>query len=128
MPGMGPMGNAGPMPGVDTTGAPAGQRIGQEVVWTYELPKGNTLEVYVDDDGNVDQVTASGVKWGSVKTARGITLGDRYKTVLARYGFPDQHESLGALQMIRYTDRFNIAFILDPRKLTVVAIVVSRPS
>jgi hypothetical protein len=130
MPGGLPGGMPGAMPGAvtDTSGATPSSQPGQEVIWSYDMPKGNSLEIYVDEDGVVDQVTVTGFKWSSIKTSRGITLGDPYKRVLAKYGFPDKHESMGTLQMIRYTEHNNVAFIFDSTTLKVVGIIVSRPS
>ncbi len=130
MPGMPPG-----MPGME--GAPTPQTSGgsaqpegvrQSVIWTYELPKARTLDVYVDSDGSVEQVRVSGFVWTNVKTAKGITLGDAYKKVLAKYGFPNSHERRGGLWLAHYTDPDNITFVFDSKRLKVVAISVFRPS
>lgn len=138
MPGMpgatGIAGAMGAMPGLGmaqtAVSQPSGQGEPSEVVWTYDLPNNNTLQVYVDEDGRIDQVTCSGFNWSKLKTSRGITLGTPYKRVLAKYGYPDKHEDLGGgtLKMISYTQKNNVSFVFEPKKMRVVAIIVSRAS
>jgi hypothetical protein len=118
MPGTSPM---GPMPV-----SPGGQQqpAGDEVRWTYELPKnGPSVEFIVDDD-LVSQITVSASKpWPAAKTAKGVKIGDDYKTVLLKYGYPDKQEYVGRYLRVGYLQRSNIMFTLRDSK-TVVGITI----
>jgi len=122
MPGTMPMVSPmSPMPGAP--GSESGAAEPEDVRWTYLLPKGGpTIEVIVSEDV-VAQITVSGRKWASARTAKGVTLGDNYKKVLITYGYPDKHEYAGNYLRVGYLQKSNIMFTLRDSK-TVVGITI----
>jgi hypothetical protein len=116
-----------PATGAPTTGAadpnalPNGANPG-EVTWIYTKPNGSDLEFTFSADGRVIQIRATGYT-GTVRTAKGIALGQSYGTVIAKYGFPENQDQQGAILNARYTDKDHVAFQFYNQKL--VAIIVA---
>jgi hypothetical protein len=66
----------------DTSGA---SQQGNAVKWVYVRPNGGTLEFWINEDGRVAQIAASGPS-GTAVTSKGIKLGSTYAQVLTSYG------------------------------------------
>lgn len=113
------------MPGMGAPLVP-GQQIQRkgppEVVWIYRFPKNKTLEFIVSPDGRVMQIAAYGVEWPGIGTALGIRLGDTYKDVILKYGFPESHDKTGIELIAKYSDKHRAVFTFVGR--IVVAITI----
>ena len=121
MPGTAPM----PLgPGYTTPGANQNeQAASDDIRWTYDLPKGKTIE-FIVNAGIISQITVSGSKnFQGVKTSKGVTIGDNYKKILLTYGYPDKQEYAGRYLRVGYLERSNIMFTLRDSK-TVVGITI----
>lgn len=81
-----------------------------EVTWIYGFAKNKTLEFIINPDGYVIQIAAYGAQWPSIRTSRGITLGDTYKEVILSYGYPELHQMTGIELITKYADRHRAAF------------------
>lgn len=99
----------GGMPGMPGASAPA-RRTPPEITWIYNFPKNQRLEFIITPDGRVVQIAAFGVDWPLIKTSLGIKLGDSYKDVLLKYGFPERHDKQGLEMTARYTERHRAIF------------------
>jgi hypothetical protein len=124
MAGMGgtPAGIGLPSIGLRTT--PGGMMYEQETTLIYERPGGVIYEFLVNKDGYVVQAKAIGYedKSGLARTSRGIKLGDTYQKVVAAYGWPKQHQNMGATLYVSYPNH-HVAFQLYDNK--VVSIIVA---
>ncbi len=133
MPGV-PLGGlpTGPLtPGYGPTPPPGGAQqqtvTEQTVTWRYEFPSGISLDVTVNAGGTVTQVTVAGRSaWPLSRTSRGIRLTNTYKEVLYKYGYPENHESLGAFLRISYLNRSRAVFTFQGK--TLVGITIALPS
>lgn len=134
--GLGP----GALPGLSSVGGPPGsglspmpvgpggsgeqQPASDEIRWTYDLPKNGPTVEFIVDDGLVSQITVTASKaWAPAKTTKGVKIGDDYKTVLLKYGYPDKQEYVGRYLRVGYLQRSNIMFTLRDSK-TVVGITI----
>jgi hypothetical protein len=91
---------------VQTTGPP-------EVTWVYRFPKNRTLEVLLNPSGIIVQISVIGISWANVSTSRGIKLGNTYKDILVKYGYPESHQQSGIEQLqVRYPDKHHVVFSL----------------
>jgi hypothetical protein len=128
-PGMGAMPGPGGM-----MGAPGGSSTGPEtssaLLWIYN--KGTTrLEFLINEDGKVAQISVAApaknlvktvtTKMGkpvAVKTARGVTLGSGYNSVVERYGFPERTRLImgGRFDESYFTKDYHAAFTVDALK------------
>lgn len=116
-------GGGGGMPGPGGTENQFG--VETETLYRYQVKGGYTYVFLTNKDGRVIQMTAYGLKPNpKVRTKRGITLGDTYKKVIKAYGYPTEHEYSGLVYALRY-NKLNVAFILDAKKHTVIAIAVA---
>lgn len=112
-------------------GAPGqdqGQQIiaQQEVTWTYELPKGDNIEMIISEDGRVKQITVSGnIAWLGSKTAKGVKIGDDYKSVVLKYGYPEGHIFEGGFLRAEYKDKSHCVFTFLDKK--VVGVTIALP-
>ena len=121
LPGMMP--DMGGSPAMPQPGGPVVQRRGPpEVIWLYRFPKNKTLEFIVSPDGRVMQITAFGVEWPNVRTAKGIGFGNTYKDLLAKYGFPESHDQSGVALVVRYPDRHRAIFTLVGQQIVGITI------
>ncbi|MDO8684162.1 MAG: hypothetical protein Q7N50_11840 [Armatimonadota bacterium] len=128
--GLGP----GALPGLSSVGGMPGAPGGaadpnasasgaEDIRWTYEIPKGPTLE-FIVNQGVIAQITASGSKpWPGSKTSKGVGLCDNYMKVLLTYGYPDKQEYVGRYLRVSYLQRSNIVFTLRDSS-TVVGITI----
>jgi len=116
-------GGGGGMPGPGGTENQFG--VETETLYRYQVKGGYTYVFLANKDGRVIQTTAYGLKPSpNIRTKRGITLGDTYKKVVKAYGYPTEHEYSGLVYALRY-NKLNVAFILDSKKHTVIAIAVA---
>lgn len=127
MPGMAGLGGAPSglgLPSIGLRTTPGGMLYEQETTLIYERPGGVIYEFLVNKDGYVVQAKAIGYedKSGLARTSRGIKLGDTYQKVVAAYGWPKEHQNMGATLYIRYPDH-HVGFQLYDNK--VVSIIVA---
>jgi len=73
----------------DPSAAGSGQQ-GNAVKWVYARPNGGSLEFWINEDGRVAQIAATG-RTGNAVTSRGARLGSDYKQVLKAYGPPETY-------------------------------------
>jgi hypothetical protein len=86
----GPMGAGGGYGG-DPSAAGGGQQ-GNAVKWVYARPNGGSLEFWINEDGRVAQIAATG-RTGTATTSKGVRLGSTYSQVLKLYGAPETHRT-----------------------------------
>ncbi|MCS6949162.1 MAG: hypothetical protein NZ520_01740 [bacterium] len=112
------------LPSVGLRTTPGGMMLEQETTLIYERPGGVIYEFLVNKDGLVVQAKAIGYedKSGIARTARGIKLGDTYQRVVAVYGWPKEHQNLGATLYVSYPNH-HVAFQFYDNK--VVSIIVA---
>lgn len=112
------------LPSVGLRTTPGGMMVEQETTLIYERPGGVIYEFLVNKDGLVVQAKAIGYedKSGLARTARGIRLGDSYQKVVAAYGWPREHQNLGATLYVSYPNH-HVAFQFYDNK--VVSIIVA---
>jgi len=119
---MGMSGMQSGMPGQPAPGQQPKKKGPPEVVWIYRFPKNQTLEFIISPDGRIMQIAAYGVEWPGVGTALGIRLGDTYKDVVLKYGFPESHDKTGIELLAKYTDKHRAVFTFVGK--TVVGITI----
>ncbi|MGC8784951.1 MAG: hypothetical protein ACP5RN_11285 [Armatimonadota bacterium] len=127
MPGMAGMGGTPAGVGLPSIGlrtTPGGMMYEQETTLIYERPGGVIYEFLVNKDGYVVQAKAIGYedKTGLARTSRGIKLGDTYQKVVAAYGWPKEHQNMGATLYVSYPNH-HVAFQFYDNK--VVSIIVA---
>lgn len=112
------------LPPIGLRTTPGGMMFEQETTIIYERPGGVIYEFLVNKDGLVVQAKAIGYedKSGLARTARGIKLGDTYQKVVAAYGWPREHQNLGATLYVSYPNH-HVAFQFYDNK--VVSIIVA---
>jgi hypothetical protein len=92
----GPPGYGGPSgPGGGYGGDPnaaGGGQQGNAVKWIYARPNGGSLEFWINEDGRVAQIAATG-RTGSAVTSKGIKLGSSYAQALKAYGPPETYQT-----------------------------------
>jgi hypothetical protein len=118
MPGGGPSssGATGGLPVIAKKGPP-------EVTWSYRFPKNRSIDFIINPDGRIMQIQVFGADWSTIHTAKGIVLGSStYKDVLAKYGFPEEHDRTGIELITRYTKKDRVIFTLVGQ--TVVGITI----
>jgi hypothetical protein len=74
----------------DTSGGAVQQ--GNAVKWVYVRPDGGSLEFWINEDGRVAQIAATG-HTGTAVTSKGLKLGSSYSQVLTSYGVPEIHRT-----------------------------------
>ena len=110
--------------GTGTPGSTENAPSEEDVRWVYEFGSvKKPIFEFIINDGIIAQITASGTKAPTVKTAKGVTLGDSYKKVLLAYGYPDKQEYVGNYLRVGYLQRSNMMFTLRDSK-TVVGITI----
>jgi hypothetical protein len=77
--------------GGDPRAAGGGQQ-GHAVKWVYARPAGGSLEFWINEDGRVAQIAATG-RTGTAVTSKRIRLGSTYSQVLKAYGAPETHRT-----------------------------------
>jgi len=103
-------GSPGGYPGAaGVGGAPLGPPPKPDVTWVYNRPNGGSLEFTISPDGRVIQIRATGFT-GSVRTARGVTLGQKYSDVISKYGNPGNTFIEGPIINADYKDSVHAAF------------------
>ncbi|MHB0912126.1 MAG: collagen-like triple helix repeat-containing protein [Armatimonadota bacterium] len=120
VPGMPGAPGAPGMPSAQSAPQPSGP---PEVIWVYKLSNNRMLELIINPEGRVVQVSTFGTAWSGVGTAKGISLGDTYKDVILKYGFPESHEEQGVQMLAKYPDKDRCVFTLVGK--TVVGITIA---
>jgi hypothetical protein len=105
----------------DPNALPNGANPG-EVTWIYDKPNGADLEFTFSADGRVIQIRATGYS-GTVRTSKGVALGQSYGSVIAKYGYPESQDQEGSILNAKYTEKDHVAFQFYNQKL--VAIIVA---
>jgi hypothetical protein len=108
MPGGSPSspGSTGGLPVISKKGPP-------EITWLYRFPKNRSISFIINPDGRIMQIQAIGADWSTVRTSKGIVLGNStYKDVLAKYGFPESHDRSGTELVMSYTKKDRVIFSL----------------
>lgn len=122
----GPMGGRGMMGPGRQLGAPQQQQqqqAGQQVTWVYKFAKGRTMELLINPDGIVVQITVYGSNWPSVRTTKGIKLGSTYKDLIMKYGYPESQAQQGVQLLVKYQKKNRVVFTTIGR--TVVGITIA---
>lgn len=140
----GAMGPAGPgaVPGIAGPEAGMGAAAGQtwmprHVHWIYEMHKRGVVLIFgMDEEGRIVSVTvgdgyADSVNRGgprrpsfSARTARGITIGDEFRKVVAAYGYPETQQQIGNEVVLTYYNRYGVAFAMRQGIMKVTAITI----
>lgn len=133
MPGM-PTGTTGfsPSPFPTATSSPIGgsttnvvqKATAPEVTWVYQFPKNKTLDFVISPDGRVVEIRAFGVDWPNIRTSKGITLGQTYKDVILKYGFPEAHERSGVQLITKYPEKHRALFTFVGKTLVGITIAL----
>jgi len=92
------------------------------VTWVYDRPNGGSLEFTISPDGRVIQIRATGYT-GTVRTAKGVALGQSYAGVVAKYGYPSGQYIQGPLLNADYSEKYHAAFQFYNQK--VVGIIIA---
>ncbi|MBI3944752.1 MAG: hypothetical protein HY321_02450 [Armatimonadetes bacterium] len=138
-PGMNMMGVGGPaMPGgVPGAGQPGAQTT---KLWIYQRSKdGVTYMFSFGEEGRVSLIcvgddkpysTPKGGKtapFAGALTSKGIGLGDTFKEVILKYGYPEGTEVIGDMVLLKYLDRHGVAFTFRQIHMKVDSITVKSP-
>lgn len=125
----GPMGMGG-IPGMEGMGAPTPAQPQPRsasvtnVVWTYDLPNGITIE-FVVTEGIITQITVGGVgPWSLSKLRSGLQLGDSYKLVLWVNGYPEKQSYNGRFLRVSYVNKNRAVLTLLDKKIVGVTIAM----
>lgn len=115
------------MPGAPGTPGEPGQTgpVEQQVTWTYDLADGTTVEFIISDTGHVIQVTVGGARaYVFSRTSKGIKLGDSYKDVILKYGYPESHSYAGRFLRASFADKHRCVFTFLGNKLVGITIAL----
>ncbi|HEY3268496.1 MAG TPA: hypothetical protein VGM37_16365 [Armatimonadota bacterium] len=129
MPGGNPFGpTAGGATATDQNGAPTD--AGPAVTYVYKnFRKIQNVDVMVqlDEDSRVIQIIATSPKSvPSIITARGLSFGATYDSVVARYGWPESHVQSGNFLQLNYQESAHVAFqLLDGKVRRIVVAEVN---
>lgn len=96
-------------------GAPANAGSGTRVTltrWVYNR-KASKYAFIIDRMGRVVQIEAIGLQDPAVKTAKGVSFGADFKTILLKYDSPDGYEISGDNIFIKYLVRNKVGFKLS---------------
>lgn len=126
----GPSALSGPTPAPIATSAKP-MAVAPEVTWVYNYPKNRQLRFQINPDGIVVQIAAIGVDWPNILTSRRITLGQTYKDIVLKYGYPESHErapnvNLGSISLPRmevmYPEKHRVIFTCVGKYITGITI------
>jgi hypothetical protein len=126
VPGLGMPGAGSAMPGTGQVG-PQGPGPNQEeqIIWTYDMHQGTTLEFILSDKGVVVQITAGGNgNFALAKTTKGVKFGTPYKDVVMKYGFPETHTTLGKFVRTSYADKDRVVFTFMHEKVVGITVAL----
>ncbi|MFN3650259.1 MAG: hypothetical protein ACK47B_11830 [Armatimonadota bacterium] len=133
--GMSPFGGGSPFggPAADMGGGgAAGPEYSNAILWVYKRPGSVRLEFLINEDGRVAQISAVAPVnrlFKPATTAKGVTLGSSFSTVMSRYGNPERHRMLpgGRFYEAYYLKNYHTAFAFDTNKgqMKVVRITVA---
>ena len=126
-PGQGGYGSYGQQPG-QGTGDQVVQYVENEISYYYRV-NDVVIIITVAADQKIAEIgiyamNADAQRRSSYKTSKGIGTNSTYVDVLRKYGFPNEHRTMGGgLTLVTYTDTNNVSFLLDER-YHVVALVI----
>ncbi|HEX2999186.1 MAG TPA: hypothetical protein VHR86_02985, partial [Armatimonadota bacterium] len=137
MPGMSPeMSGMSGMPGASGQAEAAPSLI----TWVYERANEGVTYVFgFSEEGRVSLVCVGDDKpysickggrkpaFGGVKTSKGIKLGSSFKAVVAIYGYPESTEVIGDEVLMKYFERFGVAFTFKQNIMRVTSIAIKSP-
>jgi hypothetical protein len=124
MPGMGMGMGMGAGAGAGAPAAASSNLSSNEVVWTYDLTNGITIE-FVISENVVTQITVGGIgPWGPSRTAMGLQLGDTYKLVIWVAGYPESQEFSGRFLRLSYVTRCRVLYTFEKNKCVGVTIAL----
>lgn len=99
--------------------------VEQQVTWTYDMPDGITLEFIVSETGRIVQITVGGDRpFALSRTSKGIKLGNYYKDVIFKYGYPESHSYAGRFLRTSYADKHRCVFTFLGKKLVGITIAL----
>ena len=90
----------------------------------YWLYKRNGIRVIlgIETSGNIATIVAQGPRSSSVRTRRGISLGDTFSAIFNAYGYPDKYSPVsGGILQVAYPDE-DITFTLSNLRVTEITI------
>lgn len=119
-----PFPTATPAPAAGSTTNVIQKATAPEVTWVYQFPKNKTLDFVISPDGRVLEIRAFGVDWPNIRTSKGITLGQTYKDVILKYGFPEEHERSGAQLITKYPEKHRALFTFVGKTLVGITIAL----
>ena len=90
----------------------------------YKFPKNRTVEFYLNAKGEVMQIAIYGGEWAGQRTVKGIVLGDTYKDVLTKYGYPESHVQEGVQLRLRYVKKDRVIFTLVDNSVAAITIAL----
>jgi hypothetical protein len=100
--------------------------VGNGAEWIYNRPGGTTLAFIINEDGRVAQISvSSGKAFPAARTAKGITLGAGYNTVLMKYGYPQSQLVGGYFVETYYQKNHHAAFTFVKGKLVRITIALA---
>ncbi|UCH35328.1 MAG: hypothetical protein JSV65_02970 [Armatimonadota bacterium] len=97
---------------------------GGQTYWLYNQPGGVQIVAGIEADGKVNSVILSGQSYPA-KTEGGVALGDSYKSVLDKYGYPDTTRNAGDALILSYR---NAGLTLTLQNLRVQTIALAKPA
>ena len=123
IPGQRGLPNMNGLPGNPIEGQPV--LVEQEVTWTYDLQDGTTVEFIISGSGRVVQITVGGDQAFTLsKTSKGIKLGNYYKDVIFKYGYPESQSQVGRFLRASYADKQRCVFTFLGKKLVGITIAL----
>lgn len=99
-------------------------QTGTQMYWLYNLGGGTRVVVGMDARGRVRSITVSGTSYAGAVTERGVCLGERYMSVVDKYGFPDSTSGSGGDLNLVYQ---NAGLTLTLANLRVNSITLAQP-
>lgn len=126
LPGFGAPGIPPPAaPGADRSSGEVAGLSEDEVVWTYTLNGGITLE-FIITGGLVTQITVGGTgPWSLSKTRTGLQLGDTYKLAVWVCGYPESQKYVSnRFLRVSYVNKSRVVYTFLNNKLVGVTIAL----
>ncbi|MCH8275081.1 MAG: hypothetical protein IH851_09855 [Armatimonadetes bacterium] len=108
--GAGPSPGGGGGGGSAAGGGTAGATESQYVRWIYQRGAGSSFNFVLNKHNKVVQIEALGIVNRQAKTNQGITLGSTLAQVIEKYEDPDGYDIGTDYFMVRFLQRFNVAF------------------
>ena len=116
------------------TGESADQNAGVPpyfIRWVYKRPD-SQYSFIIDKNNRVVQIEVVGMNDPRVRTAHGATYGDTFKDLMRKYGVPDGYDISGDTLVLRYLDKYKVAFRLNrlitdhPHQVTAIVVAAGK--